>query len=338
MKIIYIRISIWEKNTKGGGSSNIFVRGCACRMSKFWPSQFLYLSPFTTHQYPGGTDLERGMGNDVWPWRPPFHASPVVHKGPISSDSQFTSSPFEIIMEILAFTTSIFAKFLALKPPNLKIFSSKAPKFGNFQFTRPLFQRQWSVHKAPPPLRKSGPHTPTWKKVECPPDQYTNFIPKTPNFAQIGRFNDNLLQMASNLCKLGVFVCDENPDRYTKLCNKSTPKGRHIRIPCQCETPPPPEKHKSQTTIMRTIIIVPPAGWVGVMTYLFSLSLGQKKKGLSHELLPKTLSAMLFFFFFFLENELCGCGNSFFYKCFWPTFFFFLAALRPIFFIFFQTI
>ena len=32
----------------------------------------------------GGTDLEREYG-DVQPWRPPFHASVVVCKGPLSS-------------------------------------------------------------------------------------------------------------------------------------------------------------------------------------------------------------------------------------------------------------
>ena len=52
----------------------------------------------------GGTDLEKGYG-DVWPRRPPFHASlvvpmvpfeqPLVHKGPISSNSLFTRPPIE---------------------------------------------------------------------------------------------------------------------------------------------------------------------------------------------------------------------------------------------------
>ena len=48
-------------------------------------------------------------------------------------------------------------KFSTHKPPNLEIFRSQAPLFrGKCQFTSPT-------------LRKSGPHTPTWKKVECPP-------------------------------------------------------------------------------------------------------------------------------------------------------------------------
>ena len=48
-------------------------------------------------------------------------------------------------------------KFSAHKPPNLEIFRSQAPLFrGKCPF-------------ASPTLWKSGPHTPTWKKVECPP-------------------------------------------------------------------------------------------------------------------------------------------------------------------------
>ena len=75
--------------------------------------------------------------------------------------SQFTRPPFDSEnLEILACTASIFTqiwKFSAHKPPNLEIFRSQAPLFrGICQF-------------ASPTLRKSGPHTPTWKKVECPP-------------------------------------------------------------------------------------------------------------------------------------------------------------------------
>ena len=40
----------------------------------------------------GGTDLERGYG-DVRPWRPPFHVSPAVRKGPISSKSIRSQGP-----------------------------------------------------------------------------------------------------------------------------------------------------------------------------------------------------------------------------------------------------
>ena len=104
----------------------------------------------------GGTDLERGFG-DVWPWKPPFHASPAVCKGPISSKRVSSQDPFWENVEILASTASIFTQISAHKPPNLEIFSSQASKFGNFQFTspqiwkfsvhKPLFQRQISVRK-----------------------------------------------------------------------------------------------------------------------------------------------------------------------------------------------
>ena len=100
-----------------------------------------------------------------------------------------SQDPFWENLEILPSTAAIFAKILAHKPPNLEIFSSQAPKFGNFQFTSPLIWK-FSVHKplkfgnfqftsppsfrgkyqfASPTLRKSGPHTPTWKKNWVPP-------------------------------------------------------------------------------------------------------------------------------------------------------------------------
>ena len=93
------------------------------------------------------TDLERGYG-DVQPWRPPFHASPVVHEGPISSKSASSQDPLLRIFGILASTASIFAQILAHKLPNLEIFSSQAPKFGNFQFTSSQIWK-FSVHQLP---------------------------------------------------------------------------------------------------------------------------------------------------------------------------------------------
>ena len=94
----------------------------------------------------GGTDLEREYG-DVRPWRPPFHASPAARKGPISSKRVSSEDPFWENLEILASTAPIFTHILAHKPSNLEIFSSQAPKFGNFQLTSPPFQRQTSVRK-----------------------------------------------------------------------------------------------------------------------------------------------------------------------------------------------
>ena len=99
--------------------------------------------------------------------RVPFQAKGLVHK-----------TPFWENLEILASTASIFAQISAHKPPNLEIFSSQAPNFGNFQFTSPqiklgIFSSQAPFSEASissqAPLRKSGPHTPTWKEVECPP-------------------------------------------------------------------------------------------------------------------------------------------------------------------------
>ena len=82
------------------------------------------------------TDLERGYG-DVRPWRSPFHASPAVSKGPISSKRVSSQDP-------------LLRKFWNLSFYSLNFhsnFSSQAPKFGNFQFTSPRFQRQISVYK-----------------------------------------------------------------------------------------------------------------------------------------------------------------------------------------------
>ena len=124
----------------------------------------------------GGTDLERGYG-DVRPWRPPFHASPTARKGPISGKRVSSQDP-------------LLRKFGNFSLYSLNFhpkFSSQAPKFGNFQLTSPQIWK-FSAHKPPnlvifrsqaplfkgkcqfasPTLRKSGPHTPTWKKLRAP--------------------------------------------------------------------------------------------------------------------------------------------------------------------------
>ena len=125
---------------------------------------------------PGGTDLEKGYG-DVQPWRPPFHATPVVRKGPISSKRVNSQDPLMRKFGNFILYSLNFCQNFSSQAPNLEIFSSQAPKFGNFQFTspqiwkfsvhKPLFQRKVSVRK---------PHTseiraahPYLKKVECPP-------------------------------------------------------------------------------------------------------------------------------------------------------------------------
>ena len=136
----------------------------------------------------GGTDLERGYG-DVRPWRPPFHASPAARKGPISSKSASSQDPllrkfWNFSLNSLNFHPNFSSqapqiwKFSAHKPPNLEIFRSQAPLFrGKCQF-------------ASPTLRKSGPHTPTWKKVESPPPPGTRVHVFVFNFRH-GHFRTN---------------------------------------------------------------------------------------------------------------------------------------------------
>ena len=125
----------------------------------------------------GGTDLERGYG-DVRPRRPPFHTSPAARKGPISSKRVSSQDPLlrkfdNFSLYSLNFHPNFssqapkFGNFQLTSPKILEIFSSQAPKFGNFPLASPLFRGKCQF--ASPTLRKSGPHTPTWKKVECPP-------------------------------------------------------------------------------------------------------------------------------------------------------------------------
>ena len=137
----------------------------------------------------GGTDLERGYG-DVRPWRPPFHASLAARKGPISSKRVSSQDP-------------LLRKFWNFSLNSLNFhpnFSSQAPKFGNFQLTSPQIWK-FSAHKPPnleifrslaplfrgkcqfasPTFRKSWPHTPTWKKVECPPPPGPHPLPVIQN-------------------------------------------------------------------------------------------------------------------------------------------------------------
>ena len=83
--------------------------------------------------------------------------------------SQFTRPPFDSEnLEILACTASIFTQILAHKPPNLEIFSSQAPKFGNFPLTSPPFQRHMSVRK-PHTSEIWAAHPYLNKKLSAPP-------------------------------------------------------------------------------------------------------------------------------------------------------------------------
>ena len=156
---------------------------------RFWPYRpiSLRIKRVSKKRPGGGTDQERGYG-DVWPWRPPFHASPATRKGPISSKRVSSQDPLlrkfgNFSLNSLNFhpnfssqapkfgnfqlTSPQIWKFSAHKPPNLEIFNLQAPKFGNFPLTSPPFQRQMSVRK-PHTLETQATH-PTWKKVECSP-------------------------------------------------------------------------------------------------------------------------------------------------------------------------
>ena len=126
----------------------------------------------------GGTDLERGYG-DVRPWRPPFHASPAARKAvPFQAKESVHKTPFWENLEILASTAPIFTQILAHKPSNLEIFSSQAPKFGNFQLTSPQIWK-FSAHKPPfseanvssqaPHFRNPGRTPLPEKKLIAPP-------------------------------------------------------------------------------------------------------------------------------------------------------------------------
>ena len=94
-------------------------KGCKPGAGKHWPRKRVY--------------------GDVQPWRPPFHASPIVCKGPISSKRAPKSvhkTPFQKNLEILTSTASILLKF-----------ELSSPQIWKFQVTRPLFQTQKSVCK-----------------------------------------------------------------------------------------------------------------------------------------------------------------------------------------------
>ena len=144
-------------------------------ISKKWP------------KIPGEAWPRKGIWGCMALKTPFFHASPAARKGPISSQESVHKTPFWENLEILASTASIFVKIIALKPPNLEIFSSQAPtlelfssqapKFGNYQFTSPPFQRQISVRK---------PHTseiraahPYLKKSWVPPRPKIHFEEKS---------------------------------------------------------------------------------------------------------------------------------------------------------------
>ena len=123
---------------------------------------------------PGGTNLERGYG-DVRPLRPPFHASPAVCKGPISSKGVSSQDPL----------LRKFGNFILCSLNFRPNFSSQAPKFDNFQLTSPEFRnclfaspKFWNFQLTSPPFQRQvsvrKPHTSEirvahpYLKIECP--------------------------------------------------------------------------------------------------------------------------------------------------------------------------
>ena len=137
------KVLIFLRSSPGGHWPRKGVWGCAAPMTLFTP--FLPLA------------------------RVPFQAKESVHKTPLWEN-----------LDILASTASIFTQILAHKPPNLEIFSSRAPKLGNFPLTSPPFQRQMSVRK---------PHTseiraahPYLKKSWVPPPPPRGSSTKHNNF------------------------------------------------------------------------------------------------------------------------------------------------------------
>ena len=137
---------------------------------------------FFTYYKHGIRALGHWLRNVVWgcvALKTPFYASPAVRKSPILSKRVSSQDPL----------LRKFGNFSLYSLNFHSKFSSQVPKFGNFQLTSPQIWK-FSVHKPsnlgisghkPPPLfrgkyqfasptlRKSGPHTPTWKKSWVPP-------------------------------------------------------------------------------------------------------------------------------------------------------------------------
>ena len=129
----------------------------------------------------GSLTKKGGMGM-CGPEDPPFHASPVVRKGPISTKSVSSKDPllrkfrdFSFyslnFCSTFSFQASKFGNFFSSQASKFGNFWSTSPQFGNFQFTSP-FPVRGKYQFANPTLRKSGPHTSTWKKVNPPPRSF----------------------------------------------------------------------------------------------------------------------------------------------------------------------
>ena len=101
----------------------------------------------SSHHPPGG----------YWPWKrvwgcaalkTPFSRPSRSSQGPhFKQKSQFTRPLLRKLGNSSLYSPN-FCPIWAHKPPNLEIFSSRAPKFGNFQFISPQIWK-FSVHKSP---------------------------------------------------------------------------------------------------------------------------------------------------------------------------------------------
>ena len=110
----------------------------------------------------GGTDIEKLKKRYGRPWRPPFHASPIVRKGPISSKRSLQVS----LQDPFWGKNGNFSLYILNFCPN---FSSQAPKFENFSSQDFSFRGAGKNQFTSPTLQDSKPHSPTWKKSSALP-------------------------------------------------------------------------------------------------------------------------------------------------------------------------
>ena len=165
---------VYNRTPKGKANKRNFVK-----IAFYW-IHLLFVIKTQSSETPGGggTDLERGC---VWMCGPedplftpllplarvPFQAIESVRKTTFWENLEILASTASIFTQILALTSPKIWKFSAHKPPNLEIFSSQAPKFGNFPLTSPPFQRQMSVYK-PHTLKIRAAHPYLKKKLSAP--------------------------------------------------------------------------------------------------------------------------------------------------------------------------
>ena len=109
-----------------------------------------------------------------WPWKGVWgctaQKTPFSHLSCSSQGSHFKQKSLKVSSQdpLLRKKNEKFSLYSLSFYQN---FSSWAPKFENFCSQDPSFKGKNQF--ASPSLWKSGPHTPTWKKVECPPQVQT---------------------------------------------------------------------------------------------------------------------------------------------------------------------